>query len=182
MKNDLFAVKWNMKVFVGPLYMEKSCPGKEACHPSPVIFYTEHFYEKKLILLQKVKSIYTCHDCFVLTELTWLREPECLFGKKLAQLGWWPTVLDKSPWDSESITVIYPMCITRTLCSAVSLQIHIPYPFPTQYNVERSKELYLDGFNTVRGVGGRGVGTCSVSRAWIQFCVCYKTFELYNWL
>ena len=24
--------------------------------------------------------------------------------------------------------------------SAVVLQIHVPYPFPTQYNVERSKE------------------------------------------
>ena len=43
---------------------------------------------KKLILLPKVKSIYACHDCFVLTELTWLGEPECLFGEKLAQLGW----------------------------------------------------------------------------------------------
>ena len=137
MKNDLFAVKWNMKVFVGPLYMEKSCPGKEACHPSPVIFYTEHFYEKKLILLQKVKSIYACHDWFVLTELTWLREPECLFGKKLAQLGWWPTVLDKSPWDSESITVIYSMCITRTLCSKKQYrQFTNPYPLPLPHPIQ----------------------------------------------
>ena len=38
--------------------------------------------------------------------------------------------------------------------SAVSLQIHAPSPLPTQYNVE--KELCLDGFNTVRGVGGGG--------------------------
>ena len=43
---------------------------------------------KKLILLPKVKSIYACHDCFVLTELIWLGELECLFGEKLAQLGW----------------------------------------------------------------------------------------------
>ena len=40
--------------------------------------------------------------------------------------------------------------------SAVFLQIHVPSPLPTQYNVERSKELCLDGFNTVRGVGGGG--------------------------
>ena len=40
--------------------------------------------------------------------------------------------------------------------SAVILQIHVPSPLPTQYNVERSKELCLDGFNTVRGVGGGG--------------------------
>ena len=40
--------------------------------------------------------------------------------------------------------------------SAVFLQIHVPSPLPTQYNVERSKELCLDGFNTVCGVGGGG--------------------------
>ena len=38
--------------------------------------------------------------------------------------------------------------------SAVFLQIHVPSPLLTQYNVERSKELCLDGFNTVCGVGG----------------------------
>ena len=75
-----------MKVFLGPLYMEKSCPGKEACHPSPVIF-REHFYEEKLILLPKAKSIYARRDCFALTQLTWLGEPKCLFGEKVAQLG-----------------------------------------------------------------------------------------------
>ena len=54
------------------------------------------------------------------------------------------------------------MCFTSNVVksSAVILQIHVPSPFPTQYNVERSKELHLDGFNTVRGVG---VGRCSVS-------------------
>ena len=44
--------------------------------------------------------------------------------------------------------------------SAVILQIHVPSPFPTEHNVERSKELCLDGFNTVRrgvGEGGREV-------------------------
>ena len=40
--------------------------------------------------------------------------------------------------------------------SAVILQIRVPSPFPTRHNVERSKELCLDGFNTVRGVGGGG--------------------------
>ena len=63
--------------------------------------------------------------------------------------------------------------------SAVFLQIHVPSPLPTQYNVERSKELCLDGFNIVCGVGG-GVGTYRVSSAQIQFRVCYKAFELYN--
>ena len=49
-----------------------------------------------------------------------------------------------------------PMCITRNVVkgSAAILQIHAPSP--TQYDVKRSKELYLDGFNTVRGVGGGG--------------------------
>ena len=40
--------------------------------------------------------------------------------------------------------------------SAVIVQMHVPSPFPTQYNVERSQELSLDGFNTARGVGGQG--------------------------
>ena len=63
--------------------------------------------------------------------------------------------------------------------SAVFLQIHVPSPLPTQYNVERSKELCLDGFNTVCGVG-EGVGTYSASSARVQFRVCQKAFELYN--
>ena len=52
--------------------------------------------------------------------------------------------------------------------SAVILQIHVPSPFPTQNNVERSKELCLDGFNTVRrvGVGGRGAGAVLVARGY----------------
>ena len=40
--------------------------------------------------------------------------------------------------------------------SAVFLQIDVPSPLPTQYNVKRSKELCLDGFNTVRRVGEGG--------------------------
>ena len=56
--------------------------------------------------------------------------------------------------------------------SAVFLQIHVPSPLLTQYNVERSKELCLDGFNTVFGVGGgEGVGTYSASSTRIQFRV-----------
>ena len=70
-----------------PLHGEKyCCPGRLAI---PAQLSLESiFMRKKVILLPKVKSIYACHDCFVLTELTWLREPECLFGEKLAQLGW----------------------------------------------------------------------------------------------
>ena len=47
------------------------------------------------------------------------------------------------------------MRITTTVLksSAIILKIHNSSPFPTQYNVERSKKLCLDGFDTVRGVG-----------------------------
>ena len=138
MKNDLFAFKWNMKVFVGPLYMEKSTVvlGKRLAIPAQLSLESI-FMRKKVTLLPKVKSIYACHDCFVLTELTWLREPECLFGEKLAQLGWWPTVLDKSPWNNESITVIYSMCITRTLCSKKQCcQFTNPYPLPLPHPIQ----------------------------------------------
>ena len=48
------------------------------------------------------------------------------------------------------------LTISVAKSSAVFLQIHVPSPLPTQYNVERSKELCLDGFNTVCGVGGGG--------------------------
>ena len=55
--------------------------------------------------------------------------------------------------------------------SAVILQIHVPSPSPTQYNVERSKELCLDG-STLPGGWGEGVRMYSVSSARIQFRVC----------
>ena len=74
------------------------------------------------------------------------------------------TILDKSPWDSENITAILQCrCITSNVVtsSAIILQIHNPSPFPTQYNVERSKKLYLDGFNIVRGSGGEGGRNCT---------------------
>ena len=50
------------------------------------------------------------------------------------------------------------MCFTSSVAKsrAVFLQIHVPSPLPTQYNVERWKELCLDGFNTLCGVGGGG--------------------------
>ena len=40
--------------------------------------------------------------------------------------------------------------------SAVMLEMHVPSPFPTQDNVERSQELYLHAFNIARRVGGQG--------------------------
>ena len=54
---------------------------------------------------------------------------------------------------------VYSMRFTSNVAtsSALILQMHVPSPFPTQYNVERSKELCLHGFNTIGGVG-----TCSV--------------------
>ena len=59
------------------------------------------------------------------------------------------TIVDESLWDSQN-----PTSVAKS--SAVFLQIHVPFPLYTQYNVERSKELCLDGFNTVCGVGGGG--------------------------
>ena len=79
--------------------------------------------------------------------------------------------MDKSPWDSQNVTSILCASLVSYVAksSAVFLQIHVPSPLLTQYNVERSKELCLDGFNTVCGVGG---GTYSASSARIQFRVC----------
>ena len=47
------------------------------------------------------------------------------------------------------------MCITTTVLkgSAIILKTHNRSPFRTKYNVERSKKLCLDGFNTIRGWG-----------------------------
>ena len=55
--------------------------------------------------------------------------------------------------------------------SAVILQIHVPSPFRTRYNAERSKELCLDGFNTVRGVGEGVGGAVLVVRGYNFACV-----------
>ena len=44
----------------------------------------------------------------------------------------------------------------RQLQSWTKVQIHVPSPLPTQYNVDRSKELCLDSFNCVRRVGVGG--------------------------
>ena len=62
--------------------------------------------------------------------------------------------------DSQSVTSI--LCVSQVMSQkvvAVILQMHVLSPLPTQYNVERSKELCFDGFNTLRGVGvgGRNV-------------------------
>ena len=86
-----------------------------------------------------------------------------------------------SPWDSQNVTSILNVSqvLSQKAVCAVFLKIHVPSPLPTQYNVERSKELCLDGFNIVCGVG-EGVGTYSVSSARIQFRVCLKAFELYS--
>ena len=66
--------------------------------------------------------------------------------------------MDKSPWDSQNVTSILCVSLVSYVAksSAVFLQIHVFSPLLTQYNVERSKELCLDGFNTVCGVGGGG--------------------------
>ena len=44
-------------------------------------------------------------------------------------------------------------------------EMHVPSPPPTQYNVERSKELCFDGFNTARGVWGQGRDVQCLQRA-----------------
>ena len=78
-------------------------------------------------------------------------------AKTVSYLFLTTTIMDKSPWDSQNVTSI--LCVSQVLSqknSAIFLQIHVPSPLPTQYNVERSKELCLDGFNTVCGVGGGG--------------------------
>ena len=67
------------------------------------------------------------------------------------------TIMDKGPWDSESVTSI--LCVSQVMSqtgSAVILQIHVPSPLPTKYNIERSKKLCLNGVSIVRGVGGGG--------------------------
>ena len=79
--------------------------------------------------------------------------------------------MDKSPWDSQNATSI--LCVSQVLSQkgCCLFTNPCPPPLPTQYNVERSKELCLDGFNTVCGVGEE-VGTYSASSALVQFCVC----------
>ena len=45
------------------------------------------------------------------------------------------TIMDKGPWDSESVTSI--LCVSQVMSqtgSAVILQIHVPSPLPTKYN------------------------------------------------
>ena len=78
---------------------------------------------------------------------------------------------------------VYSMRFTSNVAtsSALILQMHVPSPFPTQYNVERSKELCLHGFNTIDGVGAEGRDLqCLLSNARIQFRVYLKALEPYN--
>lgn len=71
-----------------PLHVEK-LSWERGLPSQPSYLYLESiFMRKKLILLPKAMSIYACRDCFALTKLTWLGEPECLFDEKLAELGW----------------------------------------------------------------------------------------------
>ena len=65
--------------------------------------------------------------------------------------------MEKSPWDSQNVTSV--LCVSSSMSQKVVLSFYksmSPPPLPTKYNVERSKELSLYGFNTVRGVGGGG--------------------------
>ena len=71
---------------LGPVYMEKSCPGKEGHHPSRVNF-SERLFEKKIDPFARANSARACSDCLALTELTCLGESKCLYGEKLARLG-----------------------------------------------------------------------------------------------
>ena len=51
-----------------------------------------------------------------------------------------PTILDKSPWDSKSITAIQyvsQVILKKKTVLSIILKIHNPSLFPTQYNVKR---------------------------------------------
>ena len=63
-------------VLLGPVYMEKSCPGQEH-HPPTRVNSSERLYEKKVEPFARVKgwlsndnSARACSDCLALTELT----------------------------------------------------------------------------------------------------------------
>ena len=65
--------------------------------------------------------------------------------------------MEKSPWDSQNVTSV--LCVSSSMSQKAVLSFYksmSPPLLPTKYNVERSKELSLYGFNTVRGVGGGG--------------------------
>ena len=66
--------------------MEKSCPAKGG-HPPSRVNFSERLYEKKVDPFARSNSARACSDCLALTELSWLGEPKCLYGEKLARLG-----------------------------------------------------------------------------------------------
>ena len=77
---------------LGPVYMEKSCPGKrvtllaESTLPSV-------YMRKKLTPFPEPGAenrARACSECLALTKLTRIGEPKCLYGEKLARLGGWP--------------------------------------------------------------------------------------------
>ena len=77
-----------------------------------------------------------------------------------------PTIMDKSPWDSQNVTSI--LCVSQVLSQKAVLSFYksmSPPPSPPN-----TMELCLDGFNTVCGVG-EGVGTYSASSELVQFRV-----------
>ena len=77
------------------------------------------------------------------------------------------TIMDKSPWDSQNATSI--PCVSQVLSQKAALSFYksmSPPPSPPN-----TIELYLDGFNTLCGVG-EGVGTYSASSERVQFHVC----------
>ena len=66
--------------FLGPVYMEKSCPEKEG-HPPSRVNFSKCLYEKKVDPFAQANSA-----CLALTELNRLGEPKCLHGEMLARL------------------------------------------------------------------------------------------------
>ena len=64
--------------------------------------------------------------------------------------------VQKSLGQSERDFNYMPFTSIVSKSSAVMLEMHVPSPFPAQYNVERSQEVCLHGFNTARGVRGQG--------------------------
>ena len=71
---------------LGPVYMEKSCAGKEG-HPPSRVNFSERLYEQKVDPSARANSARACSDYLFLLQLTRLGEPKCLYGEKLARLG-----------------------------------------------------------------------------------------------
>ena len=66
--------------------MKKSCLGEEG-HPPSRVNFSERLYEKKKVdPFARANSARACSDCLALAKLTWLGEPMCLYGEKLARV------------------------------------------------------------------------------------------------